>query len=62
MTPIMEEIINWCPVAFLGSNMSRGFVKNFIAATIIVCSDDYYLNKVKDIMVADTFKVNMNMM
>ena len=60
MTPIMEEITNWCPVAFLGSNMSGGFLKNFIVATIIVCSDDYYFNKVKDIIVTDTFKVNMD--
>lgn len=35
-------------------------VKNLFASTTIACSDNDYLNKVKNVLVTDSFKVNAN--
>ncbi len=60
MTEIIEEIIQRPAVAFSGPNIAAEMVKNLFASTTIACSDDDYLNKVKNVLVTDSFKVNAN--
>ena len=60
MTTIIDEITNRSSVAFSGPNIAAEMVKNFTAATTIACEDNDYLNPVKEVLVSDTFKVNVN--
>ena len=60
MTEIIEEIIQRPAVAFSGPNIAAEMVKNLFASTTIACSDNDYLNKVKNVLVTDSFKVNAN--
>ena len=60
MTEIIEEIIQRPAVAFSGPNIAAEMVKNLFASTTIACSDEDYLNKVKNVLVTDSFKVNAN--
>ena len=60
MTDIIEEITKRPPVAFSGPNIASEMVKRLSASTTIACSDETYLNKVKEILVTDSFKVNAN--
>ena len=60
MTEIIEEIIKRPAVAFSGPNIASEMVKSLSASTTIACSDIDYLNKVKNVLVTDTFKVNAN--
>lgn len=60
MTEIIGEIIKRPPVAFSGPNIASEMVKGLSASTTIACSDNNYLNKVKNVLVTDSFKVNAN--
>ena len=60
MTNIIEEIIKRPAVAFSGPNIASEMVKSLSASTTIACKNEIYLNKVKDILVTDSFKVNAN--
>lgn len=60
MTEIIEDIIQRPAVAFSGPNIASEMVKNLFASTTIACQDDSYLNKVKNILTTDSFKVNAN--
>ena len=60
MTEIIEEITKRPPVAFSGPNIASEMVKSLSASTTIACSDENYLNKVKNVLVTDSFKVNAN--
>lgn len=60
MTTIIEEIINRPAVAFSGPNIASEMVKSLSASTTIACSDVNSLNKVKNVLSTDTFKVNAN--
>lgn len=60
MTTIIEEIIERPAVAFSGPNIASEMVKSLSASTTIACRDENYLNKVKNVLVTDSFKVNAN--
>lgn len=60
MTEIIEEIIKRPAVAFSGPNIASEMVKSLSASTTIACENEDYLNKVKEILVTDSFKVNAN--
>lgn len=60
MTEIIEETINRPAVAFSGPNIASEMVKNLSASTTIACKNEEYLNKVKNVLVTDSFKVNVN--
>lgn len=60
MTTIIEEIIKRPAVAFSGPNIASEMVKSLSASTTIACENEIYLNKVKDVLVTDSFKVNAN--
>ena len=60
MSNIIEEITKKPPVAFSGPNIASEMVKNLSASTTIACKDEDYLNKVKNVLVTDSFKVNAN--
>ena len=60
MTEIIEEITKRPPVAFSGPNIASEMVKGLSASTTIACTDIDYLNKVKNVLVTDSFKVNAN--
>lgn len=60
MTDIIKEITKRPPVAFSGPNIASEMVKNLSASTTIACNDENYLNKVKDVLITDSFKVNAN--
>lgn len=60
MSNIIEEITKRPPVAFSGPNIASEMVKNLSASTTIACKDEDYLNKVKNVLVTDSFKVNAN--
>ena len=60
MSEIIEEIIKRPAVVLSGPNIASEMVKNLLAATTIACSDETYLNKVKSVLMTDTFKVNSN--
>ena len=60
MTTIIQEITNRSAVAFSGPNIASEMVKNLSASTTIACEDENYLNKVKNVLVTDSFKVNAN--
>ncbi len=60
MTSIIQEITNRSAVAFSGPNIASEMVKNLSASTTIACEDENYLNKVKNVLVTDSFKVNAN--
>lgn len=60
MTQIIQEIINRPAVAFSGPNIASEMVKNLSASTTIACENKIYLNKVKNVLVTDSFKVNTN--
>ena len=60
MSEIIEEITGQFPVVFSGPNIASEMVKNLYASTTIACHDKNYLNKVKQVLVTDTFKVNAN--
>ncbi|WP_296804216.1 NAD(P)H-dependent glycerol-3-phosphate dehydrogenase [uncultured Methanobrevibacter sp.] len=60
MTDIIEEITKRHSVAFSGPNIAAEMVKGLSASTTIACSDITYLNKVKNVLVTDSFKVNAN--
>lgn len=60
MTEVIEEIIKRPAVAFSGPNIASEMVKSLSASTTIACVDENYLNKVKMVLVTDTFKVNAN--
>ena len=60
MTEIIEEITKRPPVAFSGPNIASEMVKHLSASTTIACNDETYLNKVKNVLVTDSFKVNAN--
>lgn len=58
MTEVISELINDDVVAFSGPNIASEMVKNFPASTTIGCNNEIYLNKVKEVLISDTFKVN----
>lgn len=60
MTTIIEEITNRPAVAFSGPNIASEMVKSLSASTTIACSDENSLNKVKNVLSTDSFKVNAN--
>ena len=60
MTGIIDEIIKRPSVAFSGPNIASEMVKGLSASTTIACSNVTYLNKVKNVLVTDSFKVNVN--
>jgi len=60
MTEIIEEVIERPAVAFSGPNIASEMVKSLSASTTIACENEDYLNKVKDILVTNSFKVNAN--
>lgn len=60
MTEIIEEVIKKPAVAFSGPNIASEMVKSLSASTTIACENEDYLNKVKEILVTDSFKVNAN--
>lgn len=60
MTNIIEEITKRPAVAFSGPNIASEMVKSLSASTTIACTDKDYLNKVKNVLVTDSFKVNAN--
>ncbi|MBE6508521.1 MAG: NAD(P)H-dependent glycerol-3-phosphate dehydrogenase [Methanobrevibacter sp.] len=60
MTDIIEEITERPPVAFSGPNIASEMVKSSPASTTIACVNDNCLNKVKNVLVTDSFKVNAN--
>lgn len=60
MTDIIKEITKRPPVAFSGPNIASEMVKSLSASTTIACDDESYLNKVKNVLVTDSFKVNAN--
>ena len=60
MTDIIEEITKRPPVAFSGPNIASEMVKSLSASTTIACREETYLNKVKNVLVTDSFKVNAN--
>lgn len=60
MTEIIEEIIKRPAVAFSGPNIASEMVKSLSASTTIACENEEYLNKVKEVLVTDSFKVNAN--
>ena len=60
MTEIIEEITKRPPVAFSGPNIASEMVKSLSASTTIACTDETYLNKVKNVLVTDSFKVSAN--
>lgn len=60
MTQIIEEIIKRPVVCLSGPNIASEMVKNLYASTTIACKNEKYLNKVKQVLINDTFKVNAN--
>ena len=60
MTDIIEDITKRPAVAFSGPNIASEMVKNLSASTTIACTDKNSLNKVKNVLVTDSFKVNAN--
>lgn len=60
MTEVIEEITGKPAVAFSGPNIASEMVNNSLASTTIACSDEKYLEGVKNVLVTDTFKVNTN--
>ena len=60
MTDIIKEITKRPPVAFSGPNIASEMVKSLSASTTIACDDESYLNKVKNVLATDSFKVNAN--
>lgn len=60
MATIIEDIIKRPAVAFSGPNIASEMVKSLSASTTIACSDVNSLNKVKNVLSTDTFKVNAN--
>lgn len=60
MTEVITEIIKRPAVAFSGPNIASEMVRSLAASTTIACSDEDYLNKVKNVLETDTFKVNAN--
>ncbi len=60
MTEIIEEITKNDAVAFSGPNIAAEMVKLMPASTTIACRNEESLNKVKNILQSDTFKVNAN--
>ena len=60
MTTIIEEITKRPAVALSGPNIASEMVKSLSASTTIACRDENYLNKVKDVLTTDSFKVNAN--
>lgn len=60
MTEIIEETTNHDAVAFSGPNIAAEMVKSLPASTTIACRNTDSLNKVKDVLTTDTFKVNVN--
>ncbi|MBR3141106.1 MAG: NAD(P)H-dependent glycerol-3-phosphate dehydrogenase [Methanobrevibacter sp.] len=60
MTEVIEEITGKPAVAFSGPNIASEMVNNSLASTTIACSDEKYLERVKNVLVTDTFKVNTN--
>lgn len=60
MTAVIEEITDRAPVAFSGPNIASEMVKSLSASTTIACENEEYLDKVKKVLVTDSFKVNAN--
>lgn len=60
MTAVIEEITKRPAIAFSGPNIAAEMVKNLPAATTLSSRNIDYLNKVKDVLTSDTFKVNVN--
>lgn len=60
MTEIIEEITKNAAVAFSGPNIAAEMVKLMPASTTIACRNEESLNKVKNVLQSDTFKVNAN--
>jgi len=60
MTDIIKETTKRPPVAFSGPNIASEMVKSLSASTTIACDDESYLNKVKNVLATDSFKVNAN--
>ena len=60
MSTIIKEITDRDPVAFSGPNIASEMVKSLSASTTIACENEDYLNKVKSVLVTDSFKVNAN--
>jgi len=60
MTEVIEDITKRPAVALSGPNIASEMVKNLTAATTIASTNVDYLNKVKKVLVSDTFKVNVN--
>lgn len=58
MTEVIGEVIEDDVVALSGPNIASEMVRNFPASTTIGCNNHEYLNKVKDVLTSDTFKVN----
>lgn len=61
MTEIIEEIIERPAVALSGPNIASEMAKNLSTATTIACSNEDYVNTVKNILKTKKFKVNSNM-
>ena len=60
MTEVIEEIIGRPAVALSGPNIASEMAKNLSTATTIACSDESYLNSVKEVLTTKKFKVNAN--
>ena len=60
MTEIIEEIIKRPAVALSGPNIASEMARNLPTATTIACSDESYLNTVKNTLKTKKFKVNTN--
>lgn len=60
MTEVITETTKRPSVAFSGPNIAAEMVKNLSASTTIACKNIDYLNKVKNVLVTDSFKVNAN--
>lgn len=60
MSEVIEEITKRPAVVFSGPNIAGEMVNNLTAATTIASNNVNYLNKVKEVLMSDTFKVNVN--
>ncbi len=60
MTEIIEEVIERPAVALSGPNIASEMAKNLSTATTIACSNEEYLNSIKEVLETKKFKVNAN--
>ncbi|WP_405268778.1 NAD(P)H-dependent glycerol-3-phosphate dehydrogenase [Methanobrevibacter sp.] len=60
MTEVIEEVTGRPAVALSGPNIASEMAKNLSTATTIACSNEDYLNSVKNVLKTKKFKVNAN--